>query len=47
MLIQTLSTWLTQRQDNELYLQRTAEALGRKVGRPLAKMDKEAMGGGE
>jgi lactose/L-arabinose transport system substrate-binding protein len=36
MLNQTLSTWLAQRQDNEAYLQRTAEALSRKIGRPVA-----------
>lgn len=36
MFHQTLSRWLTQRQDNETYLQRTAEALSRRIGRPVA-----------
>lgn len=45
MLVQTLSGWLTQRQENEACLQRTAEALSRKIGRPLASPEKEERGG--
>lgn len=47
MLAQTLSTWLTQRQDNEAYLRRTAEALSRKIGRRVVSADAERTGGGE